>query len=101
MQKIKLQGDRVLVELDEEEKKYESIHIPEAFRDTSFFGTVLGIGGGMEKLKANGTYFKNKIKSICNIGDRVFVRWGKGVELSGKNKRFRIVKSDDIEAIIE
>ncbi|MDZ7289949.1 MAG: co-chaperone GroES [candidate division KSB1 bacterium] len=87
--------DRVLIKrLDEPEKKYGSIVIPDTAKEKPQRGEVLAVGKG--KIKKDG----KRIEPTVKVGDKVlFAKWA-GDEFEYGGEKFLIVGEDDILAIL-
>jgi chaperonin GroES len=87
--------DRVLVKrLEEPEKKYGSIVIPDTAKEKPQWGEVLAVGKG--KIKKDGTRTEPAVKT----GDKVlFAKWA-GDELEYGGEKFLILGEDDILAVL-
>ena len=85
-QKIVPLGRRVLIEVEEKDKKVGSIYVPDRFMDkTLHFGTIIAVGEGAYQ---NGHWCVVKLK----VGQRVMFRFAgeRSRELDG-----RILLSED------
>ena len=88
--KIKPMDDRVLVELvEEEEKTYSGIIIPDTAKEKPRMGKVVAVGTDED--------LREKIKE----GNKVlFTKYG-GEEISFDSKEYKIVQRADILAVVE
>jgi chaperonin GroES len=88
--KIKPMDDRVLVELvEEEEKTYSGIIIPDTAKEKPRMGKVVAVGTDED--------LREKVKE----GNKVlFTKYG-GEEISFDSKEYKIVQRADILAIVE
>lgn len=94
--KIKPLGDRVLVEpLDKDEETKGGIIIPDTAKEKSQEGTVKAVGTG--KLDDAG----KKIAFNVKKGDKVLLPKFGGTEVKLDEKKYQIVREDDILAVIE
>ncbi len=87
--------DRILIKrLDEPEKKYGSIVIPDTAKEKPQRGEVLAVGKG--KMKKDGT----RIAPTVKAGDTVlFAKWA-GDEFEYGGEKFLILGEDDILAVL-
>ncbi len=87
--------DRVLIKrLDESEKKYGNIIIPDTAKEKPQRGEVLAVGKG--KIKKDGTRLAPAVK----VGDNVlFAKWA-GDEFEYGGEKFLILGEDDIMAVL-
>lgn len=81
-------GDRVVIKIDEEDQKIGSIFLPDAAKDEKAQGTVIAVSD------------KEEDQSIM-VGDRVIFGKYSGDELKIDGENLRIVKEEDILAIID
>ncbi len=88
--KIKPMDDRVLVELvEEEEKTYSGIIIPDTAKEKPRMGKVVAVGTDED--------LREKVKE----GNKVlFTKYG-GEEISFDSKEYKIVQRADILAVVE
>ena len=95
--KIKPLGDRVLVEpIDEEaEVKKGGIIIPDTAKEKSQEGKVISIGTG--KKDDSGKLIPFNVKN----GDRVLMPKYGGAEIKINDKKYQIMREDDILAVIK
>lgn len=96
MSKIKPLGDRILVEiLEAEEKTKGGIILPDTAKQEKSEGKVVAVGSG--KVLDSGKVQPIELKK----GDKViFGKWG-GEDIDIDGKKHKILKSDDIFAVIE
>jgi chaperonin GroES len=87
--------DRVLVKrLDELEKKYGNIIIPDTAKEKPQRGEVLAVGKG--KTKKDGT----RVEPAVKAGDTIlFAKWA-GDEFEYGGEKFLILGEDDIMAVL-
>ena len=88
--KIKPMDDRVLVELvEEEEKTYSGLIIPDTAKEKPRMGKVVAVGTDED--------LREKVKE----GNKVlFTKYG-GEEISFDSKEYKIVQRADILAVVE
>jgi chaperonin GroES len=93
--KVKPILDHILIEpLEQEEKTASGIYIPDSAKEKPQKGKVIEIGPGKFE-------HGNLIKPGVKKGDVViFKKWG-GEEITVDNKDYKLVKEEDILAIIE
>lgn len=92
---IKPLGDRVLVEaLEDKEQVKGGIFIPDSAKEKPQEAKVIAIGTG--KLDDKG----NKIPFEVKVGDIVIVSKYGGTEIKFDDKEYKIMNSDDIQAIV-
>jgi len=93
---IKPLGDRVLVETIEEKEQIKGgIFIPDSAKEKPQEARVVALGTG--KLDDNG----KKIPFEVKVGDIVLTSKYGGTEVKFDDKEYKILSSDDIQAIIE
>jgi len=94
--KIRPLGDRVLVEpIDEGEVKKGGIIIPDTAKDKPQEGTIIAVGPG--KLDDTGKLVPMNVKK----GDRVLMPKYGGTEVKIDDKKYQIIREDDILGVIE
>ncbi|MGQ9663075.1 MAG: co-chaperone GroES [Kiritimatiellia bacterium] len=94
--KIKPLGDRVLVEpLEEQEVKKGGIIIPDTAKERPQEGKVIAVGPG--KLDENGKLIPMTVK----VGDLVLMPKYGGTEIKVEDKKYQIIREDEILGIIE
>jgi len=94
--KIKPIGDHVLVEpAEEKEVKKGGIIIPDTAKEKPTEGVVRAVGPG--KLDDDGKRIPIEVKE----GDRVLITKYGGTEVKLDGKEFKILRSDDLLAIVE
>ncbi len=88
-------GDRVLVEIIEEEiQKQGSLYIPDTAKEKPQQGKVVAVG--------NGRYEDGKLIPLdVKVGDVVLYGKYAGTEVKHDNKEYLIVRESDILAVIE
>jgi len=94
--KVKPLGDRILVEiLESEEKTKGGIILPDTAKEEKTEGKVISVGPGK-------TLESGKVQAIeVKKNDRVlFGKWG-GDDIQIDGKKHKILKSEDILAVIE
>ncbi|PXW86384.1 chaperonin GroES [Streptohalobacillus salinus] len=92
---LKPLGDRVIIEIVEEEEKTASgIVLPDSAKEKPQQGRVVSVGEG--RLLDNGS----KTAPDVNEGDRVIFAKYAGAELKHEGKDYLILREDDILAII-
>ena len=88
--KIKPMDDRVLIELiEEEEKTYSGIIIPDTAKEKPRMGKVIAVGTDED--------LREKVKEGNKI---LFTKYG-GEEISFDSKEYKIVQRTDILAVVE
>lgn len=88
-------GDKVLVEpIIEKESTVGGIIVPQTAQDTPSEGIVVALGTG-EQVKGRRTEFEVK------IGDRVFFSRFEGTQVKIGSKLYKMLKANEILAIIE
>lgn len=88
--KIKPMDDRVLIELvEEEEKTYSGIIIPDTAKEKPRMGVVVSVGTDED--------LREKVKEGNKI---LFTKYG-GEEISFDSKEYKIVQRADILAVVE
>ncbi|MBL7077509.1 MAG: co-chaperone GroES [Kiritimatiellae bacterium] len=96
MTKIRPLADRVLVEpLEEKEVKKGGIVIPDSAKEKPQEGKVIAVGPG--KLDDEG----KKIPMTVKKGDRILMPEYGGTEIKIDDKKYQIVREDDILGVIE
>ena len=94
--KIKPLADRVLVEpIEEQDVKKGGIIIPDTAKEKSQEAKVIAVGLG--KLADDG----KKIPMTVKKGDRVLMPKYGGTEIKLDDKKYQIVREDDILGVIE
>ncbi|MBL7115070.1 MAG: co-chaperone GroES [Kiritimatiellae bacterium] len=94
--KIKPLADRVLVEpIEEQDVKKGGIVIPDTAKEKSQEAKVIAVGLG--KLADDG----KKIPMTVKKGDRVLMPKYGGTEIKLDDKKYQIVREDDILGVIE
>jgi len=88
-------GDRILVEAVEEKLKKGGIIIPDTAKEKPMESVVVALGTG--KTDDHG----KKVPFEVRKGDRVLVNKYGGTEVKLDGKEYKILKSDDILAVIE
>ncbi|HEX6594887.1 MAG TPA: co-chaperone GroES [Bacillota bacterium] len=92
---IKPLGDRVVIELVEEEEKTASgIVLPDSAKEKPQEGKVVAVGTG--RVTDNG----DKVALEVNEGDRVIYSKFAGTEVEYEGTEYLILREDDILAII-
>jgi len=92
---IKPLGDRVLVEaLEDKEQVKGGIFIPDSAKEKPQEAKVVAIGTG--KLDDKGVRIPFEVK----VGDIVIVSKYGGTEIKVDDKEYKIMNSDDIQAIV-
>ena len=93
---LKPLGDRVLVEpAEERETKKGGIIIPDSAKEKPTEGVIVALGTG--KTDDNGKKVPFEVKK----GDRVLISKYGGTEVKLNGKEYKILKSDDILAVVE
>ena len=98
MAKISIQplGDRVLVEqIEEKEQIKGGIIIPDAAKEKSQEAVVLALGTGRTDESGKKTAFEVK------VGDNVLISKYGGTEVKSGDKKYTLLREDDILAIIK
>jgi len=92
---IKPLGDRVLIEMTEEEiQKQGSLYIPDTAKEKPQEGKVAAVG--------RGRYEDGKLIPLdVKVGDKVLYGKYSGTEIKHNGKEYLIVKENDILAIVE
>lgn len=87
--------DQVLVELDPQETEFgdSGIARPENAHDKPMWGTVVGVGPGKDNERGH------FIPTELHVGDRVFVPWSTGQDLTIGGKPHVFIRERLIEAI--
>jgi chaperonin GroES len=92
---IKPLGDRVLVEaLEEKEQVKGGIVIPDSAKEKPQEARIVALGTGKTDEKGN------KIPFEVKVGDVVIVSKYGGTEIKYNDKEYKILNSDDIQAIV-
>lgn len=92
---LKPLADRVLVKVDEEEKKTKGgILLPDTAQKKSQKGTVIAIGSG--KMLDNGVRTSFEVK----VGDRVLLAKYSGVDIEEEGENYLLLSERDILAIL-
>ena len=95
MEMLKPLADRVLVKVDEEEKKTKGgILLPDTAQKKSQKGTVIAIGSG--KMLDNGVRTSFEVK----VGDRVLLAKYSGVDIEEEGENYLLLSERDILAIL-
>lgn len=93
---VKPIGDRILVQaVEEKEVKKDGIVIPDTAKEKPMESLVVALGSG--KTDDNG----KKVPFELKKGDRVLVTKYGGTEIKLAGKDYKILKSDDVLAVIE
>jgi len=93
---IKPLGDRVLVEsIEEKEQIKGGIFIPDSAKEKPQEARVVALGTGKTDDKGN------KVPFDVKVGDIVLTSKYGGTEVKYDDKEYKILGSDDIQAIIE
>ena len=97
---IKLLGDRILVEVDKEEKKTSSgLIITESKEMDSFhIGTVAVVGEGKILENPGDSPIPERYPMSVEIGDKVIFQFGKPIQVEGK--QYLLVTESDIIMVI-
>lgn len=92
---IKPLGDRVLVEvIDEELQKEGSLYIPDTAKEKPQEGKVIAVGSGR--------YEDGKLVPLdVKVGDTVLYGKYSGTDIKHEGKEYLIVRESDILAILE
>ena len=92
---IKPLGDRVLIEvLEEETEKQGSIYIPDTAKEKPQEGKIIAVG--------NGRYEDGKLIPLdVKVGDKVLYGKYSGTEIKHEGNEYLIVRESDILAIIQ
>jgi len=87
--------DRVMIKrLEDDDKKYGNIIIPDTAKEKPMKGEVLAVGKG--KIRKDGTRQEPTVKT----GDKIiFSKWA-GDEFEYEDQKFLILSEDDILAIL-
>lgn len=94
--KLKPLGGRVVIEpIEERETIKGGIIIPDTAREKPSEGKVVALGSGKRDEKGNMVPFEVK------PGDRVLLSKYGGTEIELDEKKYRILESDDILAVME
>ncbi len=92
---IKPLGDRVLVEaLEEKEQIKGGILIPDSAKEKPQEAKVIALGTG--KIDEKG----NRVPFDVKVGDVVIVSKYGGTEIKYNDKEYKILNSDDIQAVV-
>ena len=93
--KITPVGDRVLIEhLEEKEQVRGGVIIPDSAKEKSQEAKVIALGSGKKGKNGEITPFEVK------IGDKVLVAKYGGAEVKLDNKKYMIVREDDILGVL-
>ena len=93
---VKPIGDRILVQaVEEKEVKKDGIVVPDTAKEKPMESLVVALGSG--KTDDNG----KKVPFELKKGDRVLVNKYGGTEIKLAGKDYKILKSDDVLAVIE
>ena len=93
---IKPLGDRVLVEsVDVKEQVKGGIVIPDSAKEKPQEAKVIALGTGKKDDKGN------RIPFDVKVGDIVLTSKYGGTEVKYNDKEYKILNSDDIQAIVE
>ena len=94
--KVRPLNDRIIVKrLEEEEKTKGGIIIPDTAKEKPIEGKVIAVGDG--RITKEGKKIPMEIKK----GDRVlFAKYG-GTEIKMEGEEYRMMKEDDVLAVIE
>ncbi len=92
---IKPLGDRVLIEVAEEElQKQGSLYIPDTAKEKPQEGKIVAVG--------NGKYEDGKLVPLTvKVGDKVLYGKYSGTEIKHEGKDYLIVRESDVLAVIE
>ncbi len=92
---IKPLGDRVLIEImDEEDEKVGSIYVPDTAKERPQQGKIVAVGEG----KRDG---KDIIPMTVKVGDTVLYGKYAGTEVKHDGKEYLILSESDIYAILD
>lgn len=93
---IKPLFDNILVKpLEAEERTKSGIYLPETAKEKPQTGLVMAVGEGRIDPKGN------KMPMVIKVGMKVmYTKWG-GNEIKVDNEEWKLVKQDDILAIVE
>jgi len=92
---IKPLGDRVLVEaLEVKEQVKGGILIPDSAKEKPQEAKVVALGTGKTDEKGN------KVPFDVKVGDTVIVSKYGGTEIKYNDKEYKILNSDDIQAVV-
>ena len=92
---IKPIGDRVLVELlEEEESKVGSLYVPDTAKEKPQRGKIIAVGEG----RLDG---KDLIPMRVKVGDKVLFGKYAGVELKYEDKEYLVLNEHDILVVID
>ena len=92
--KIKPLMDKVVLELEAEEKTESGILLPSSAQEKPMIATVVAVGEG-------GFVDGNEVKMLVKVGDKVLFSKYAGSEVKLENKKYVVVKQADILAILE
>src|SRR5699024_692482 len=92
---IKPLGDRIVIELVEQQEKTENgIVLPESAQNTSHEGKVVAVGSG--RVTENGETIKPEVAE----GDQIIFSKFAGTEVEYQGKEYLILRESDILAVI-
>lgn len=92
---LRVIGNKVLIALDEAEKKTKGgIILTEASQKSPDQGTVMAVGTG--KVLENGTTIPLTVKD----GDKVMIQSGAGIPVQVEGNKYIVVTEDEILAVI-
>jgi len=95
MAKIKPLGDRVLIKpVEKEEKTKSGIYLPDSAKEERQEGEVIAVGTG--KIREG-----KKVELDVKVGDKVIYGKYSGEEIKIDTEEYKIVREDDIVAILE
>ena len=92
--KIRPLMDKVVLELEAEEKTESGILLPSSAQEKPMIATVVAVGEG-------GFVDGNEVKMLVKVGDKVLFSKYAGSEVKLENKKYVVVKQADILAILE
>ena len=92
--KIRPLMDKVVLELEAEEKTESGILLPSSAQEKPMLATVVAVGEG-------GFVDGNEVKMLVKVGDKVLFSKYAGSEVKLENKKYIVVKQADILAILE
>jgi len=86
LSKFRLLNDFVLVEPEPRELVVNGIHVPESWADKTDMGYIRAVG--------------SKLSEPLKIGDRVFIQRMGNTEIELDDKKYKIVRTDDVWATV-
>lgn len=92
---LKPLGNRVLLEIIEEESRVGGIILPDSAKEKPNYATVIAVGEG--KLLDSG----ERLPLEVNVGDKVVFEQYAGTELKHDGVEYLVVKDTDIIAVSE